>query len=105
MSDQATTEKSIYKKFSALPRKEKQYILELVQILADDRNDVYFVVCENGAIVYQGYAVHTAMKSYSTVTSVFIEEAQSSKPTSSNAFGFVYPDNTTSIVDTFGGDE
>ena len=109
MSDQnataQATEADIYKKLQALPREDKQHILEIVQILADDRNDVYFVVCENDVIIYQGYAIRTALKTYRIATDAYLKELESGKPTTSNAFGLVYPDNKTSVFDTFTGGE
>ncbi len=91
--------------YEQLTPKQKQQVYETLKLMLREKQDVYYVICCEKQVVYQGYSIDTAIKQQSDLMDRLIARAKSGKSKLSTAFVCIYSDNKTSNLGLDGGFE
>jgi len=94
MNQQSEKTREIVAKFEKLSPLRQQQFYELLKLMVEAPNDVYFLVCLNSKLIYQGYSINTASKLNSNCMNKLIKRYEADATRLSHNFLCVHPDNT-----------
>ena len=96
---------SFVEKFEQLKPHQQRQIFKVLELMVAEREDVYFLVCLEGDITYQGYCINTALDFNNKVMDKLIYQHETHQTKLECAFLCVYPDNTVFNFGLGGGVE